>query len=436
MSDDVVKTWVNFLEEELRGPRLNTDEVHPISRNKIERDAIYSPAEKKTLRPKADCIAMYAKNNSDAAKVVKILGDFRGRILEPCQVTADSLYDAFLFQVSHKKDKYNSYFARRQFTYFLIKYPEVFLPVVEPHLKEGESFESFALNMFHGYSFPVFDVVAAVATKMWNLAITLVTPKGVRRAFHNRSHKDCDIVIVWNCLTGVDSQFTATKVDNLGWKPVRPLDWTAPVKNLINVKAAAEQAEKMFRRRSAKKIQQEFTEVSEAILSMKEQLVNMHSEVEVLENHVTLMKENITKCANNMQKMEGSQDVLRQKLTDLGVDITKFAQPGSVVPGYHNIVMKYTAATPSETPAQGSSSAGATDTPVGGNATALKNPYILLNALPLQRDSTVMVTSADVHAESNLTPALAIEGELVPPQAVESMVVDNPVVDNQDNPRY
>ena len=48
--------------------------------------------------------------------------------------------------------------------------------------------------------------------------------------FHNVKPKQSDIVIVWNGLTGLESQFTATKVSNPQWRPLKGLDWAGDVK--------------------------------------------------------------------------------------------------------------------------------------------------------------------------------------------------------------
>ena len=173
VSEDVVKSWINFFDEPLRGPFLESDEVHPISRNKIERDAIYNPKEKKLLKPNANCFKMYGSSNHEANKIAETLGDFRGRIMQECAVSADSFYEAILYQISHKKEKYKPYTCHTQFAYYLAKWPEVFEPIVRPHL-ESESYESFILNMFQGKSMPVLDVVCAILVKMWNLTVTVV----------------------------------------------------------------------------------------------------------------------------------------------------------------------------------------------------------------------------------------------------------------------
>ena len=69
VSEDVIKTWINFLEPCYRGVHKESKEVEPVGWNKVERDAMYTPDEKKKLKPDKDCRLMYAANNKDAGKL-------------------------------------------------------------------------------------------------------------------------------------------------------------------------------------------------------------------------------------------------------------------------------------------------------------------------------------------------------------------------------
>ena len=102
---------------DLRGAPKESIDVEPIGRNKVERDAMYTPAEKKKLKPDKKSQDMYAVNNNESKKVVDRLLDL-SRELQPCDLTADSLYDSILYQVSHKKERYKSFHLRKQIAYF------------------------------------------------------------------------------------------------------------------------------------------------------------------------------------------------------------------------------------------------------------------------------------------------------------------------------
>ena len=306
---------------------------------------MYTPTEKKKLKPDKNCQIMYDVANSEARKVVNRLSDLY-RVLQPCDLTADSLYEAILYQVSHKADKYKPFQLRKQIAYYLIKYPEVFYELSKKHIEETEeSYESFVWNIFYGLSVPKLDITTAVIARMWNLSITLVTPRGIYRMYHKMKPKKSDTIVVWNGCTGLESQFTATKGDRDDWRPVKGLDWAGDVKQLANVKSASTIAERFYRKITAQSIMNEYNEVTNSILDLKEQLVNMNSEINAFQTKINSMKQKMYTWASNVYKMEGRQVVLRLRLIELGVDIDKLAEGLSVVPGFQTFL------TPEEQPA-------------------------------------------------------------------------------------
>ena len=60
----------------------------------------------------------------------------------------------------------------------------------------------------------------------------------------------------------------------------------------------------------------------------------MNEEVNEFEKQLQLMKQKITVWAQNVYQMEGKQGVLRLRLLELGVDVDKFSEGGSIVPGF------------------------------------------------------------------------------------------------------
>ena len=281
---------------------------------------------------------MYGKNNEEAEEIASIISSMENRIMVKCNVSGDSIYEAILCQISHKKEKYKPFEMRKQLAYYLCKYPDIFKDIVQDYLKEGESFESFALNMFQGLSYPVLDVICAIVVKMWNTPITVVSPKGVKKFFYNIDDSEVLIVIVWNGLEGVDCQYTATKPNFIEWRLMNAIDWSAPVKIINNVKAANDLAEKLFRKRNAEKIQKEYHRCSEVVIYMKDKLVTMYKEVGVLEKQVTSMKTKIKECTADIYKVEKSQNRLLKELKNLGVHIAKFSKPGQkIVPGFQQL---------------------------------------------------------------------------------------------------
>ena len=122
----MLKNWINYFEKELRGPFVESKEVNAVGWNCVERDALYSTKEKKELRPNQACMNMNAKSNRDAEKAVQYCSGLGGRVLVPVDVTADSLPDATLKQVSHRKNIYKAFQLHKQICYFIAKYPETF----------------------------------------------------------------------------------------------------------------------------------------------------------------------------------------------------------------------------------------------------------------------------------------------------------------------
>ena len=204
---------------------------------------------------------MYARNNHEAKQVCSFLRDM-DRVMEKCVVSADSIYQALLYQISHKKEKYKAFKMQKQFAYYLAKHPDIFKDIVSEELNEGESYESFVQNMFYGLSFPKVNVICAIFIKMWNTPGTVVYPSGVEKKYHNVDSVNDLVVIVCNGMQGDDCQYTATKKDTLEWRPIKPLDWSCPVKLINNVKVAHELVKNYIEREQLKTSKRNTTDVT------------------------------------------------------------------------------------------------------------------------------------------------------------------------------
>ena len=56
---------------------MQSMDVNPIGKNKIEDDCLYSPTEKKVIKPSKATLTMYARNNKESAEIVEMLmGDY------------------------------------------------------------------------------------------------------------------------------------------------------------------------------------------------------------------------------------------------------------------------------------------------------------------------------------------------------------------------
>ena len=69
--------WCLCLNPEHKGTFIQSMEVDPVGKNRLDFDCLYTPDEKKRMKPTKACSTMYALTNKDAAAVTDLLsGDF------------------------------------------------------------------------------------------------------------------------------------------------------------------------------------------------------------------------------------------------------------------------------------------------------------------------------------------------------------------------
>ena len=141
-NEEVFNAWCLCLNPELRGKFKQSDDVDPITKNKVDFDCIYTPSEKKRINPTRSCYTMYAMNNKDASFVTDILTGDYARIMEYTPVTAYSFCDAILYQISHDKNKYKAIDMMHQMAFFMVKFPDKMIEITEPFLGD-HSYESY-----------------------------------------------------------------------------------------------------------------------------------------------------------------------------------------------------------------------------------------------------------------------------------------------------
>ena len=330
VTDEVFLAWCLWLDSDLKGTFHRSNQVEPINKNRIARDALYTLAEKKKIKPTAECTKMYAMSNKDCNSVLDIL-DNRAlqRILQEVDVTAMSLYDSILYQVSHDR-KYKSYELHRQIAYYMVRWPDICWPVVKDRMSPNDTYESFIKNIFYGFTYPPTYVVIAVISKMWNVSIDLITPrKGLVKCFHD--NPKAHIVLVHNDQRELESLFTATKGSDPEWRPIKGVDWSNTIKSVSNVKVAANFAEKKYRACTARAIITDYNEVNDSLINMKKDLVGFHQEMKSIESKIQVWSKNVN-------LMESRQSRLRLKLTELGVNITSFSSQGTFVEGFQELI--------------------------------------------------------------------------------------------------
>ena len=438
VTDEVFLAWCLWLDSDLKGTFHRSNQVEPIGKNRIARDALYTPAEKKKIKPTAECSKMYAMFNKDCYSVLDVLGDKRlQRILQEVDVTAMSVYDSILYQVSHDH-KYKSYDLHRQIGYYMMRWPDVCAPLVKARMLPNDTYESFVKNIFYGFTFLPAYVVIAVITKMWNVSIDLVTPrKGLVKCFHNEPK--AHIVIVHNDQRDLESLYTATKGSDPEWRPVKGVDWSNTIKSVSNVKVASNFAEKKYRAHTARAIMDDNNAVSDSLKTMKTELVGFHQEMKSMESKIQIWSRNV-----NLMELRQSQLCL--KLKDLGVNFTAFSNQGTFVEGFQELISTPAGSSGAPTPVSSSgiptaaslgaptpASSSATPTTITLGALTANNSSsstlttdidnTLLGSPPAaftsKKDNAVS-TTAEVHAESTaetteeLEVVKTVEGEETP----------------------
>ena len=343
INEDVFNAWCLCLEPQYKGPFKQSTDVDPITKNKVENDCIYTPAEKKSIRPTKACMDMYAKSNKDAAAVTELLmGDY-SRELVHVPVTAYSFCEAFLCQVSHDRYKYKSVELLQQIAFFMVQFPDKCYPIAKKFLEEEDSYESYIKNVYHGTKYIDVEVVTAVITMMWNISINIVYPsKGSVRFYHNEGEPD--VVLVNNEMKQPENHFSSTKPTDSRWRPVKGKDWSNQIKVLSNVKNAHTTAEKKLRTRLVNHTVSEFNGVTQKLDEMKDEL-------SLQADKLKSMQDKIQQWSINISKMEGKQGVLRMRLLELGVDVSALKKPGPALEGIHfaSVLPLTTSTTPTAT---------------------------------------------------------------------------------------
>ncbi|MCG8623518.1 MAG: hypothetical protein MJE68_16190, partial [Proteobacteria bacterium] len=340
INKDVFNSWCVCLEPKYKGPFKQSTDVDPITKNKVESDCIYTPAEKNTIKPTKACMEMYAINNKDAAKVTELLSGDYGRELVHVPVTAYSFCDAFLYQVSHDRFKYKALELLQQIAFYMVQFPDKCYPIAKGFLGE-DSYESYIKNVFHGTKYIDVEVVTAVITMMWNIAINVVYPSRGSIAFYHPDGQP-DIILVNNEMQHPENYFCSTKPSNERWRPMKGKDWSNQIKVLTNVRFAHNTAEKKLRSRLVNSVVNEFNEVTATLESMKDQL-------SLQADQLKSMQEKISQWSINVGKMEGKQGVLRMRLLELGVDVGALTKSGPAMEGIHFATPTATLSTPTAT---------------------------------------------------------------------------------------
>ena len=107
------------------------------------------------------------------------------------------LYEAVLMQVFHLEDFTIALF-RKEVGFFVVENWRFFFPILKAQLPEGQSFESYARNIYLGFAHGDLLVLQVIA-KMWRLKITVIDPYVAPiKVWHDASPEKTDIVLLYN----------------------------------------------------------------------------------------------------------------------------------------------------------------------------------------------------------------------------------------------
>ena len=403
-SEDVFKAWCLCLNPELRGTFKQSDKVDPITKHKIDKDCIYTPAEKKKIKPTSSCIIMYAIDNHDAYVVCELLQGDYGQILQDTPVTAYSMCDAILSQLLHDRNKYKAINLLQQIAHYMAKFPDKMFDITKPFLGEN-SYKSYIKNMYHSTKYLDAEVCIAAISLMWNIPINVVYPKEGSIPFY---HPDTDpeVVIVCNQMMQPETKYTGTKIDNEKWRPMRGVDWSNEIKILTNVNNAHQLAEKKLRERLVNKVVKEYNECTISLNQMKDQL-------SLYWDQIKSMQANMKTWSQNVTKMEGKQGVLQLRLLELGVNVNSLQKEGPAIEGLH-----FTSKVPISTASTVSTMPTAT----------VSTPPDLGEPINIEQ-STSSTVVADIHPTppSSTTVSSTVEGQA----ATSSSTVESPSASGQ-----
>ena len=149
-----MNVWSKYLEEKYQGPILECEEVLLSGRNKVDWDSIFTPKEKKKLKPTQDMMDLYCESNSEADSIIKKLEKKYGRDIHQLKINGDSLFEAIMFQISTGANNFNAMDLRKQIAFYMIRWPEVFKPLlIEAKLLDKEYFKSYMMNLYYRKKF-------------------------------------------------------------------------------------------------------------------------------------------------------------------------------------------------------------------------------------------------------------------------------------------
>ena len=243
--------------------------MEAMHRNKIEKDALFTPKEKKKMNPLTGTVDMFLKNNIACEKVLELLNLLDLKYV-PNNVTADSLYHSILHGVKHGREEYTPYHFYRQLALELVRYPKFYLEFVTPYLNDGESYESYCENTFIGHAMPEVPIVAAFLANSWNIGLTVISPEqNIVHFFHDNASSASRVNVVFNNRKGINAQYTSTQAVGGIFTPIKGTDWSGGVTKLNNLRNAGQHGAKLLRQRLTSSLIEEYNDTNDRLVQMK-----------------------------------------------------------------------------------------------------------------------------------------------------------------------
>ena len=189
--------------EHLKGVFVKSTDIDPTNRQTVHFSKLYKRGEGKDLTD--DMKRLFLKSKTDHTTILQRLKGLK-RVPVPVKTDGECFFTSILIQLNCPKE-YTSILFRRQIALHAVKYFDVFEDDITPYL-EGSNYESFARNIFYGYSHGTV-AESIIITHLWNVRITFVAAElGRQTVFHDG--KTTDIVLLHNGREGCDGHFSGT----------------------------------------------------------------------------------------------------------------------------------------------------------------------------------------------------------------------------------
>ena len=206
VNQQCLEAYIVWLDSKNRGQWIKSSDIDPLKPVKLQKKDLYSPSQRKKIRPSEQCTVMYLDSNQKAKHVSNYLQENYQRKVKEVDYDGNCMFSSILCQISRHTHRYTPELLRKQTAYYLAKHWEIFS--LTATAITDECLESYIRNLFSGYAYG--DLLClGVIGYMWKLKITVITPDLEEIwIYHNSSNPD--IVLVFNAKDGLDGHYCGT----------------------------------------------------------------------------------------------------------------------------------------------------------------------------------------------------------------------------------